>query len=426
MTRILLYSPDVIGHPPVYCRVVADALEAEPCDLVVAMGFTNAVGLKQLPDVQPIASRPRVRVVDTRTFSDRNHPHLKAEELVRLQTLLGVDTTLFVEADKSNLEFQRIAMERAPRLHGRNLGIFANAAEWYPGEDSFTGQRHSLIAPTLRTTLGNIKRAIFNRRQSARFFYEKTIIRSKVLDEILVKDERLANWRGLPVHWMPEISRPFPAPETPDEETEFLRRRAELESFLASNPNREPVLYFGDAAYYKGYDLFLEFIAMTPSACAIHAGRSYDVQQKSYFRSDVDSLRLKLTREGRLYETNEYVPTQRLKELFFGSVRLYLTTHRLALSSSTVIQALELGKPVLVPDRGLLGYRVRHNNLGDVYRYEDLADLQRKAARLWSTDLTRFSRSAARFQTRFSDASIRSFFVRRLLTEDIGSDENSK
>ena len=111
----------------------------------------------------------------------------------------------------------------------------------------------------------------------------------------------------------------------------------------------------------------------------------------SYFRCDVEALRAQLKNENRLYETNAYVHTQRLKELLFGSIRLYITTHRLALSSSTVIQALELGKPVLVPDRGLLGYRVRKNNLGDVYSYEDLSDLGQKAEKLWHSDLSHFS-----------------------------------
>jgi FkbM family methyltransferase len=190
---------------------------------------------------------------------------------------------------------------------------------------------------------------------------------------------------------MPEISRPSAVAECPEESDEFLRRRSELDCFLACNQHREPVLYFGDAAYYKGYDLFLEFVAATPSACAIHAGRSYDAQQRSYFRYDVEGLRAQLTEENRLYETNAYVRSRRLKELLFGSIRLYITTHRLALSSSTVIQALELGKPVLVPDRGLLGYRVRKNNLGDVYKYESLSDLKQKAEKLWHSDLCRFS-----------------------------------
>ena len=80
-----------------------------------------------------------------------------------------------------------------------------------------------------------------------------------------------------------------------------------------------------------------------------------------------------------------------------------------------MIQALELGKPVLVPDRGLLGYRVRTNSLGDVYAYEDLDDLRRKAEKLWASDLRRFAEPARAFWARFSDEAIRGFFVERLL-----------
>lgn len=412
MKRILLYSPDVAGHPRVYCRVIADSLRAEACEVVVAMGFTDEVGLRESPDIQPLATRANVQLVDTRKFSAGGKPHLRAEELVAMQQQLAVDTTLFIEADKSNAEFERIAAGQAPRLRGRNLGIFANTAEWYPGEDSYSGERRGLLAPTLRTTLGNIKRALFNHRNSAAHFFEKTLIARHVLDEILVKDERLANWRGHPVHWMPEISRPASAPPTAEDAAEYERMRAQLQTFLAANAGREPVLYFGEAADYKGYDLFLDFIAQTPSACAIHAGQSFDAKK---FPAPVDSLRLRLLREGRLLETNAYIHTQQLKELFFGAIRLYLTTHRLALSSSTVIQALELGKPVLVPDRGLLGYRVRANNLGQVYRYQDLPDLKRKAMALWQSDLARFAQPASQFWQRFSDARIQAFFVQKLV-----------
>jgi hypothetical protein len=412
MKRILLYSPDVVGHPRVYCRVIADSLQAEPCELVVAMGFTDEVGLADSPDIQPLAARPNVQLVDTRNFSASGQPHLKAEELVAMQQQLAPDTTLFIEADKSNAEFARIAAGQAPRLKGRNLGIFANTAEWYPGEDSYTGERRGLLAPTLRTTLGNIKRALFNRRQSPAHFFESTLIAGRVLNEILVKDERLASWRGSPVFWMPEISRPAAAAPTAEDAAQYERMRAQLKAFLAAHPSHEPVLYFGEAADYKGYDLFLEFIAQTPSACAIHAGQSFDPAK---FTPAVDSLRLQLLQEGRLLETNAYIHTQQLKELYFGAIRLYLTTHRLALSSSTVIQALELGKPVLVPDRGLLGYRVRSHNLGQTYEYQNLADLKCKAMTLWQSDLSRFAQPAAQFWERFSDARIRSFFVQKLV-----------
>ena len=416
MKRILLYSPDVIGHPRVYCRVIADALAGEKCELVVAMGFTDEVSLEQSPDLHPLVGRSGVRLVETRSFSRSGAPLLTAEELVALQEACGSETTLFIEADKSNPEFRRIAAGDAPRLRGRNIGIFANTAEWYPGEDSQTGERKRLLASTLRTTLGNLKRAVFDRRRSAKFFYEKVIIGERVLDEILVKDERLADWRSGPVHWMPEIARPIAVPETAEEASEVEQRREELAAFLSENKGREPVLYFGDGAYYKGYDLFLQFLAANPSICGLHPGRPCEERQKAWFRFDSDALRVQLTKEGRLLETGRYVHIQRLKELYFGAVRLYLTTHRLALSSSTVIQALELGKPVLVPDRGLLGHRVRTNGLGDVYRYEDLDDLRRKAETLWATDLSRFKVPARTFWERFSDAAIREFFVRHLAT----------
>jgi glycosyltransferase involved in cell wall biosynthesis len=413
--RILLYSPDVVGHPRVYCRVIADALQGLPCELVIAMGFSDAATLQDSPDLHPLAQRAGVQLVDTRQFSSRGSTRLSAEELVAMQERFGISTTLFIEADKSKDEFLRIASGAAPHLHGRTLGIFANTAEWYPGEDSFTGERKTLRAKTLRTTLGNIKRALFNRRDTARHFYERSILGARVLDEVLVKDERLADWHGAPVYWMPEISRPAPAIESAEDAAEFEQRKTELGKFLTPNAALEPVLYFGDAAPYKGYDLFLHFVASTPGVCGVHAGRTYDPRDLQYFRCDVEALRSQLRSEGRLLETNDYVHTQRLKELYFGCVRVYLTTHRLALSSSTMIQALELGKPVLVPDRGLIGHRVRTQGLGAVYRYEDLADLRRRAESLWNSDLSRFAAPARGFWQKFSDDAIRAFFAQRLL-----------
>ena len=414
MTTILLYSPDVVGHPRVYCRVIADALANEDCDVVMAMGFTDEAGLAQSPDLQPLAARRRVKLIDNRTRGAK--PHLTAEELVALQKELAVTTTLFIEADKSNDEFQRIAAGNAPRLRGRNLGIFANTAEWYPGEDSFTGEPKRFITPTVRTTLGNVKRVLFERKKSARYFYEQAILGRRVLDEVLVKDERLAEWYGPPVYWMPEISRPAVTAETAEEAAEYERRRAELAAFLATD--LEPILYFGDAAFYKGYDLFLEFAARNPNTAAIHAGRveTYDAVERSWFLYDVGALRGKLKAEGRLYETASYVHTQRLKQLYFEAVRVYITTHRLALSSATVIQAAEFRRPLLVPDRGLLGYRVRKNHLGGVYEYGNLDDLAEKARVLWQSDLSRFTPSLEGFYERFSDEAVRRFFVRRLLS----------
>jgi hypothetical protein len=414
MPRILLYSPDVVGHPRIYCRVIADALDGLDFPLVIAIGFTAEVDLESCPDLQPLAKRPNVEILETRRFSDRANPHLTAEELVRLQEAVDADVTLFIEADKSNAEFLRIAAGEAPRLRGRTIGIFAKTTEWYPGEDSFSGERLRIVAPTIRTTLGNLKRRVLGRRSTAKYFYEGRIIGKHVLDEIVVKDERLSAWRGPPVYWMPEISRPKPSVESATDVEYYAVRENALRDFRNANSGRELALYFGDAAFYKGYDLFLQFVAENPSVCAVHAGQTYDKTQSVHFEYDVERLRAGLRTEGRLLETNEYVHSQRLKRLYFGALRLYVTTHRLALSSSTMIQAAEFGIPVLVPDRGLLAHRVRAHGLGGTYQYHDLADLSAKSAELWASDLVRFTAPIQRFWSKFSDEAIAEFFVERL------------
>jgi len=404
--RILLYSPDLIGHPRIYCRVFSDILREKNCHVYVAMGFSKEHPLETCDDLLPLLDMPNVEILDLRTFSTENDSNLKANEIIRLQYSLNIDTTIFIEADKSKDEFHKIANGNAEALIGKNIGIFANSAEWIPGENFYTGLPIKIIAPTIRTTLGNIKRALFNRKQTAHYFFEKLIIGKKVLQEIWVKDERVSEKISDPVYWMPEISRPFY--DDSDTADDYDIKREELSLFLSDNAGLEPALFFGDAAYYKGYDLFL---------CAIHPGRTYDSQQLSFFQHDVERIRALLKKQGRLYETNEYVHSQRLKQLYFSTINIYLTTHRLALSSSTVIQAAELGKPMLVPDRGLLGHRVKDNNIGLVYEYENVDDLSEKVKIMLNSSLDYFSQNSRLFWRPFSEENIARFVLERTIDD---------
>jgi len=414
--RVLIYSPELVGHPRIYCRVIADALQDQDCEVSLAIGTTEQAGLHNSPDLQPLIGRSGCSFIETRTRSAAGSPFLSAEELVSLQRETAANVTLFIEADKSNDEFNRIAEGAAPRLVGRNIGIFAKTAEWYPGEDSFTGQRKRLVAPTVRTTLGNVKRATFARKQHPRYFYEHTIIGKRVLDVFITKDERLADFRGAPALWMPEISRPkkslAPGP-IPDAEGNISHA---LRAFVERSGGRELILYFGDAAYYKGYDLFLEYVARNPDMAAVHAGQLYDQVQLGYFQYDVARRRSQLAGERRLFETCCYIASDVLKELLFSSIRFFVSTHRLALSSSTMLQAVEQGKPLIVPDRGLLQHRVKVNRLGETYRYEDLDDLDRAVRRMQSQDLRQFGPDIERFWSQFSDSAVESYWRRVLLT----------
>ena len=415
MFRILIYAPELAGHPQIYCRVIADALRDEDCHLDLALGIGEKGRIADVPDLHPLIDRRGVDLLPTRESSATASNFLRAEELAALQDRLRTDCTLFIEADKSEAEFRRIAAGEAPRLRGRNVGIFANTAEWYPGEDSFTGVPRRIRAKTLRTTLGNIKRALLDQRKTARYFYEELILGRHVLDAVIVKDERLASWFGPPALWMPEISRPAATPEAAEDQRLYEALSSAYREFLHRNQGREPVLYFGDAAFYKGYDLFLEYLRREPAVCGVHAGRTYDSVQRSYFQVDVEAVRRLLMQEGRLFETNCYIHSHRLKQLFFGSIERYVTTHRLTLSSSTALQALELGKPLLVAGQGLLGHRVRTNALGRTYRYGDVDDLIVQGREFRREDPARYAPAIRSFIRHFSDAEIVRFFRGALL-----------
>lgn len=415
MTKVLIYSPDVAGHPQVYCRAMADALQSSPCRLVLALGCTAAASIENSPDIRPLAGRHNVQLIDTRTLTNGVARRLQAEELVKLQVDERVDVTLFIEAEKSADQFLRIAEGAAPALLGRRIGVFANMAEWFPGEDSFTGERRGLITWSLRTTAGNVYRRLLSPKGTPQWWYEQTIIGKGVLDEVWTKDERIAAWRGPPVFWMPEISRPAVQACVEDDPAYFDARKTQVDAFLAANIGRLPLLYFGDAAFYKGYDLFLRLLADNSDLCGFHAGQPSADSELRRYSFDVVPLRAELLKEGRLAETNEYVHSQTLKRLYFQLGPVYATTHRLALSSSTMLQAAEFGVPVLMPDRGLVGYRIKQAGIGQTYPYGDLRSLALRLREMVRGGTAQYQPELRSFASRFSDDALKRFLALRLL-----------
>ena len=222
--KILLYAPLLEGHPQVYCRVIGDVLLDAGCEVCIAAGSNRETVWKDWHNLIPFAEHRKVSFVDTRSFSSKGEVHLSAEELLCLQKERSVDSTLFIEGDWFREQFIRIGHGEAPRLHGRNVAIFSRFSHWYPGEDSHTGEKPPLFGPTVRLTLGRFKRAVLNRKESDRYFYETILTRRNVVDSVVVKDERIAHRYGDPVHWMPEIYRVF------DDES-AVRRGPDWEQF---------------------------------------------------------------------------------------------------------------------------------------------------------------------------------------------------
>ncbi|HEY5169427.1 MAG TPA: glycosyltransferase, partial [Thermoleophilia bacterium] len=94
---------------------------------------------------------------------------------------------------------------------------------------------------------------------------------------------------------------------------------------------------------------------------------------------DVRAMRATLSAAGRLLETGGPYLDAATADVFLRAARCVVLPYRGHDGSSGVmLQALAAGRPVLVPDRGLMAYRVRGFGLGATYSDGDEADLRRR------------------------------------------------
>ena len=414
--NILLYSPNLIGHPQVYCRVIGDILLERKVQLVIATENTDNWAV-QWPDLRPFASRSDVHVVSTTTYSKEGSPCLLAEELRQLQIDYRIDSTLFVEADSFRDEFVKVGAGQTKPLIGLNAGIFNRTVGWYPQEEFYSGRRIHPLEGTLRQNLGKIKRRIFNPHTFDSYFFEKVLIRRKVLDYILVKDERITGKYGSPVLWLPDMYKVFNAVDDSEGEEEWLRDGPAFKKFATHGDTDDLLLFFGAGAWYKGYDYFIQLLARDPSAIGVHAGAGIRYEKGKPFVGNPESKRKELLKRGRLFETGGYVRSQQFIDLLFSCSHSFVSTHRLTASSGTILQALDKGLPVLVPDSGLVGYCTRKFGLGRTYRYGDIDDLVDKWLSFKKEPVEQYLPAIKKFMGRFDRSALEELFVGVLLDQ---------
>ena len=102
-------------------------------------------------------------------------------------------------------------------------------------------------------------------------------------------------------------------------------------------------------------------------------------EPQASYETDTESLRTILQERGALLETNEYLADHGTAELFFRATKCLVLPYRKHYGSSGVmLQALSAGRPVLVPDVGLLARRVKSHGLGLTYQADDWTNLRSK------------------------------------------------
>ena len=416
--RILLYAPALQGHPQVYCRVIGDVLLEAGHEIVIAAALDEAGWPAQWRDLRPFAANSRVQVMDIRRRIAGQRPGLSAEEMRILQEDFQIDATLLIEADLFAGELRRIADKQAPRLRGRTVGIFARTSGWFPRENDYGGAPEPLIwGGGPRACLGRLKNLAWPGRDSQAYLYRTVLLRRRALDAVVVKDERIAERFGPPVYWMPEIYQIFGAREEERRLGDWDAFAEPIRKYADRAGSANVLLFFGTGAWYKGYDLFLRLADLEPSIHALHAGAPERREPGKTMAYDTAGIRDRLLRQGRLFETKAYVESEDLVRLAFGCIDRFVSTHRLTLSSGTMLQALDAGKPVLTPATGNVGYRTREFALGMTYRYGDPEDLREQWIRFRTTPAAQYQPAIRAYMARYSRAAVARTFRALLLGE---------
>lgn len=358
MPNSLIYSPSLDGHRQVYALVMASILHELDFNIFIAWNSSEIVNNTFYVD--KIKDIPNVTFIDTSKY-DKGGREITLEEFIRLQTGHNIDLTVFAEADIHISLFTSKIVQKKYQFRGRVVGIFMRPFYFYRNINFLN-------------TLKFLKHFHSRWGKDERFFYDAIFNRISIFDEALCIDENFVSHHRH-FTWLPDIFQQYADLIAPDENKGQRQWVDKLTDFININSNRFQFFYFGTAAARRGYDILLN-LAREYDGCFIHYGLKGEKQEYFY---NTDQIRKVLQDTGRLLETNEYIIDPSTIKHFFKSANLMLFPYRKFYGSSGVmLQALGHGVPVLSPDFGIMGHRVKKYGLGITYDETNENDIKTK------------------------------------------------
>lgn len=348
MPNALIFSSSFDGHRQVYVFVMAKILEESGFNIIVA-GNTQQKIFNSFY-IDKLKNDRKVKIIDTSSYAEGGL-NITLPEFKNLQARFQVDLTIFAEADNHISLLASQVFKTKGRLKGKVVGIFMRPFYYYRKND-------------LLNKLKLLKHLSSRWNTDEKLFYEFFLKRSSLLDVSLSIDENFVS-NHPNFKWLPDVFQKYAEMIIkPDEKSAQRGWIEKLKAFKEKNKDRFSFLYFGTAQYRRGYDILLK-LAEETGGCFIHCGLR-DANAK--FSYDINAIISTLKSEDRFFETNEYIEDPLCIEYFFKSVsHLVLPYRDFYGSSGVMLQALEYGIPVLAPDMGIIGHRIKKYHLGITY-----------------------------------------------------------
>ena len=353
MKNLLIFCPNIGGHSQIYCNVIADWALSRGYFVYLAYGGAYVYdGYKVSKKLTKLAS-PYITYYENvknikliNVLNDVNGMTLEQEyNFIRnLQKDLEIDITILPDGSR-DLDNLRIFYKQNKLNHRRLYNSFTIC---------FCLQTGFYYKNFLRRYLGI-------RELKSIIDFDRIVI----FDEFLFKKIKSRKFG-----FMPDISTSYNVKQNATYDKKVMDRYT---NFLQVNKNKEIVFYFGQANLRKGYDILLKLVSMNYNLVLVHCGEII----KSIREDQIIMSQLK--KENRIFLYNTFVTSDKMISEFFNSINFFVLGHRNHyLSSGTMIQALLYNKPLIVPNKGLMGRRVKVNKIGLVYRHCSIKDLNQK------------------------------------------------
>lgn len=347
MSNALIFSPSFDGHRQIYVYVLSDILAEMGFNIFIAGNLKGKVTDSSY--IERIKRHKNVFLIDTSEYT-RAGLGITNEEFIQLQDKCDADLTVFAEADHHIRLFNAQLFSKRKRLKGKTIGIFLRPFHFYRKLNFLDQLRYIKNLPSTWNTDENL-------------FHEYLLGRFKLVGSALYIDENFVSHHSYS-SWLPDVFQSYAEELTGSENIEQRQWIGRLENFKEKNKDRFVFFYFGTAQKRRGYDVLLK-MAVEQDASFIHCGLN---DQNEKYDFDVHALKESLEKKGRLLETNQYISDPVCIESFFKSVtHLVLPYQSFWGSSGVMLQALGYGIPVLVPENGIMGYRVNKYKLGLTY-----------------------------------------------------------
>lgn len=357
LQNALIYSPGFDGHRQVYIFVITHVLHELGFNIYIA-GNTHQKVYNSFY-IDKLKEQSRITFIDTSTFA-KDGRDITIEEFLKLQDSIKTDLTIFPEADfHLNLLASQI-LRKKNKLRGRTAGIFMRPFYFYEGGLGIIDK------------LKYLKHLPSRLKTDKSLFYEFFLKRFPLLDKALCIDENFVSQHPY-MKWLPDVFQQYAESIISEEKSEDRIWINKLNNFKERNNEKFFFLYFGTAQYRRGYDILLK-LANDTNGCFVHCGLN-DSEVK--FDYDTEQLRSNLAKDGRLFETNQYIADPLTIENFFkATTHLVLPYRKYHGSSGVMLQALDFGIPVMAPDDGIIGYRIKKYSLGKTYNDADKDNLR--------------------------------------------------